>query len=71
MDQASVYTLNRKAILRVLRAHLGVKARKVAAKTGLCLRTVQSHLRDLREEGLAHNCIGHWFDGPATSKEPS
>lgn len=69
MNQRQLVAHNRNLILKALRSRTGVQASKIVKSTGLCLRTVQSHLRALRAENLAHNTGGQWFDGPSTSEQ--
>jgi hypothetical protein len=38
----------------------GISAPNIQKKTGLCIRTVQTHLRSLRDDGRAFNHRGLW-----------
>lgn len=66
MNVSQLKAENRKSVLACLtRARStpfgGLRATEVAKRTRLCLRTVQTHLRALRDEGTIHNSGGQWF----------
>lgn len=65
MNMKTVQAANRKKVLQALqkaRANPlgGLKATSLHRRTGLCLRTVQTHLRALRAEGIVRNHDGVW-----------
>lgn len=65
MNQHTLKEENRKKVLKAIqKARItpsgGLKATVVSKRTGLCLRTVQTHLRALRAEGHVINHDGTW-----------
>lgn len=61
MNMSEIYGTNHKLVLkRVAAATDGISTKQIVKKTGLCLRTVQTHLRALRSEGRIFNQSGLW-----------
>lgn len=61
-----IFSLNRKKVLGAVKratgtAKGGIRATDLPKKTGLCLRTCQTHLRALRDEAKVINHRGLWL----------
>lgn len=64
MNIKTIQAENRKKILKAIRraGKDGVRAAVLVGRTGLCLRTVQTHIRALKSEGSIHsNGVGFWL----------
>ena len=62
MNLAKIKEANRKRVLACVTkaGDDGISAAAIVKRTRLCLRTVQTHLRALRTEGLVINHDGIW-----------